>query len=258
MSHALAEPSKARRLYLALSERIARGELLPGERLPGEPALAAAHQVSRVTVRRALDRLAQEGWVSRQVGAGTFVSGKRVDPVLHADLTDMFAHLREMGARTEIRLLSFAYIHPAPAIAGALGLQAGERTQRSVRVRSLDGAPFSYLTTHVPERIGRTYSEEDLASTALLHLLERERIIADRASQSLSASVAGPDVAEALGVPAGAPLLSLTRIIAAADGSGIEHLHALYRPDRFAFHLDLQRTGTAGQASWHPAAPLAA
>ncbi len=256
--NASAEPSKARRLYLALSERIALGELVPGERLPGEPALAAAHHVSRITVRRALDRLAEEGWVRRHVGAGTFVSGKRVDPVLHADLTDMFAHLREMGAKTEIRLLSFAYIHPAPVIAAALGLKAGERSQRSVRIRSLNGAPFSYLTTHVPEHIGRTYSEADLASIALLHLLEREHIVADRASQSLSATVAGPDVAEALGVPAGAPLLSLTRIIAASDGSGIEHLHALYRPDRFAFHLDLQRTGTVGQASWRPAAQAAA
>ena len=258
MSHASAEPSKAGRLYLVLSERITRGELVPGERLPGEPALAAAYRISRVTVRRALDRLAQEGWVSRRAGAGTFVSGKRVDPVLHADLTDMFAQMRDMGARTEIRLLSFAYIHPAPVIAAALGLHPGERTQRSVRVRALDGAPFSYLTTHVPERIGRTYSEADLASTPLLDLLERQRIVADRASQSLSASVANPETAEALGVPAGAPLLSLTRIIAASDGSGIEHLHALYRPDRFAFHLDLQRTGAAGQASWRPAAQEAA
>ena len=240
---AVTHSAKSRRIYLLLRERIASGDLPAGQRLPSEPVLAAEQGVSRVTLRRALDRLAEEGLVSRRVGAGTFVIDSMLSPVVAANLADVFTHLKTMGQTTGLRLLSFAYGAPPNAIARALGLRAGERTQRSVRVRLIDGEPFSHLTTHVPERIGLTYQEADLATTPLLELLERSGIVADRASQTLSATLAGPDVADALLLEVGAPLLLLTRVVHDPAGAGVEHLHALYRPDRFAFHLDLTRSG---------------
>ncbi len=236
---ATTELSKARKIYLMLSERIASGDLPAGSRIASEPALAAEHGVSRVTIRRALDRLAIEGRISRRAGAGTFVAGGAVQPVVRAGLADVFARMREMGEQTGVRLLSFAYVTPPDTIADALGLAPGERTQRAVRVRLVDGQPFSYLTTHVPERIGATYTEADLAARPLLSLLERSGIAADHASQTVGAVLAGPEVAEALQVDIGAALLSLTRLVTAADGRGIEHLHGLYRPDRFVFTMDL-------------------
>lgn len=234
---------KARRIYLMLRERIASGDLPAGQRLPSEPALAAEQGVSRVTLRRALDRLEEEGLVSRRVGAGTFITDGMLSPVVAADLADVFAHLKTMGQTTGLRLLAFAYGVPPEGVAHALGLRDGERTQRSVRVRLIDGEPFSYLTTHVPERIGMTYAEADLSRTPLLELLERSGTVVDRASQALSATLAGPDAADALNLEVGAPLLSLTRVVHDQSGAGVEHLHALYRPDRFAFHLDLTRSG---------------
>ncbi len=239
-----------------LRERIACGDLQAGARLPGEPTLAAEQGVSRVTVRRALHRLAGEGLVHRRVGAGTFVVDGRLGPVVGADLADVFAHLKTMGQRTGVRLLSFAYCIPPAAIIAALVLAPRERTQRSVRVRLIENEPFSYLTTHVPERIGVTYAEAELASRPLLGLLERSGIVADRASQTISATLAGPDVADALQLEVGAPLLSLTRVVHDAGGAGVEHLHALYRPDRFAFHLDLSRTGGRDRRRWSLRPPL--
>ncbi len=238
---AATELSKSRRVYLSLAERIASGAWPAGTRIAAEPALAAEHEVSRVTIRRALDRLAREGRVSRRAGAGTFVSDGTVRPVLRADLADVFARMREMGERTGVRLLAFATCVPPEPVAVALGLSSGERTQRAMRVRLVDGMPFSYLITHVPERIGATYTEAELAAQPLLTLLERSGIAADHASQTVSAALAGPEVADALEIEVGAALLSLTRVVTAADGSGIEHLQGLYRPDRFAFHLDIAR-----------------
>jgi GntR family transcriptional regulator len=235
------ELSKSRQIYLMLSERIANGTLSPGSRIQSEPALAAEHGVSRVTVRRALDQLAHEGLVSRRAGAGTFVAGGPVQPVVRANLADVFARMREMGEQTDVRLLSFAYVTPPEGVADSLRLAPGERTQRAVRVRLMRGLPFSYLTTHVPERIGATYTEADLAAQPLLALLERSGIYADHASQSVGASLAGPEVAEALQLDVGAALLSLTRTVTDADGRGIEHLHGLYRPDRFVFTMDIMK-----------------
>jgi GntR family transcriptional regulator len=248
------EPLKARRMYLLLRERILNGELEPGSRLPGELSLAAEYGISRVTVRRALDTLASDGLIDRRPGSGTFVrEGNSVQPIV-ADLSNVLSHLVEMGRRTGVRLLSFAYVNPPESVAVSLSLEPGERTQRSIRVRLIDGAPFSYLVTHVPERIGVTYSEADLASMPLLGLLERSGIMVDEASQSIGATLAGPDIAEALELEIGSPLLSLTRVVWDPSGQGVEHLHALYRPDRYSFHMDLVRTGAAGARRWNPVA----
>jgi GntR family transcriptional regulator len=246
------EPLKARRLYLLLRERIVSGELAPGARLPGEPTLAAEQGVSRVTVRKALDTLAAEGLIDRRPGSGTFVREVAAVRPIVADLSNVLSHLVQMGRQTGVRLLSFSYAAPPEAVAEALRLEPGERTQRSVRVRLIDGAPFSYLTTHVPERIGLTYSEADLAATPLLTLLERSGIVAERASQTIGATLAGPEVAEALGLEIGSPLLAMTRVVSDRSGRGVEHLHALYRPDRYSFHMDLVRTGAAGERQWNP------
>ncbi len=252
MSAAGLEPGKARQVYLLLRERIGAGTPAAGTRLPGEAALARTHGVSRVTVRRALDQLAAEGLVTRRPGSGTFVQGGGAGPVLRADLADVFAHLRAMGRRSDVRLLFFGYGAAPAEVASALGLDAGARTQRSVRVRLIDDAPFSFLTTHVPERIGLTYSEHDLASTPLLELLERSGVVAAQARQLIGATLAGPEVAAALEVAVGAPLLSLTRVVLDGGGEGVEHLHALYRPDRFSFQMDLERIGARGRRAWNP------
>ena len=221
-------------------------------RLSSEPALAAEHGVSRVTVRRALDLLANEGLVRRRAGSGTFVEDVPAARPIVADFSNVLSHLIEMGRATSVKLLSFAYVTPSAAIASPLGLGAGERVQRSVRIRLIDGQPFSYLTTHVPERIGLTYSERDLATIPLLELMERSGVVAARASQSISASLVGPETAGALQLELGSPVISLTRTVYEPSGRGIEHLHALYRPDRYAFQMDLVRTDVAGARRWTP------
>lgn len=248
------EPLKARRLYLLLREQILQGEVAIDARLPSEPALAQEHGVSRVTVRRALDKLASDGMIERRPGSGTFVSGsgKTRMPVV-ADFSNVLTHLVEMGRKTGVRLISFAYVNATPAMAEELRLDPGERLQRSVRVRLIDGQPFSYLVTHVPERIGMSYSEADLASTPLLELLERSGLVAERATQTIGATLAGPEAADALDLDIGAALLSMTRVVFEPSGRGIEHLQALYRPDRYSFHMDLERTGADGARRWTPA-----
>lgn len=250
------ESSKTHRLYLLLKERIQTGVLAPGDRLPGEPSLAATHGLSRVTVRRALDGLSRDGLVTRLPGAGTFVTEPNGRPPVVADLANMFAHLVAMGRASKVRLLSFAYVVPPPAIAAALGLAPGERTQASLRVRSFDDVPFSYLATHVPERIGVTYSEGDLANRPLLELLERSGVVADRAEQTISATLAGPDAAAALGVEIGSALIALTRVVRDGEGRGIEHLSALYRPDQHAFRMELVRAGDGEDRHWRPTTRL--
>lgn len=249
------DTSKTHKLYLALRHAIMTGEIANGARFPSEPDLGREYGVSRVTVRRALDQLFQEGLIRRQPGAGTFVSKKTETRPILTDLSNAIADLIEMGRKTEVRILSFAFVPASSRIGQALGLDEGELCQRSVRVRLVDGEPFSYLVAHVPARIGRTYSEADLASTPLLVLLERSGVRPQRAQQTIGATMAAPEVAQALKVDTGSPLISLTRVVFDQHGRGVEHLHALYQPDRYSFQMELVRSGRDDDKRWTPLVP---
>jgi GntR family transcriptional regulator len=249
----VAESSKARQLYLVLRDRIARGVYAANGMMPTENALAIEHNISRVTVRRALAALENEGVIIRRRGAGTFLADRVRHRPIVADLADALANLIAMGRATDVKLLAFGYEEPTADVAEALGLEGDQRVQRSVRVRYIDGQPFSHLTTFVPEWIGQSYTEQDLASRPLLSLLERSGIALYRATQEISAQLAEPGVAEALGIEVGSALLALNRIVYDAEGRGIEQLLALYRPDSYAFRMDLVRTQDRNGRRWSPA-----
>jgi GntR family transcriptional regulator len=251
------QEAKARQVYLVLRDRIISGALGFGARLPNENDLALAHGVSRVTVRRALGELAREHLIERRRSAGTRVVYRAPPARMIADISGVLANLVDMGRSTRVQLLSFDYVQASGPAAAALGAGDHELLQRSVRVRSLDGLPFSYLLAHVPERIGVTFSGRELADRPMLELLERSGVKVERAAQRISAGLAAPDVAHALGVETGSSLIELVRTVYDRDGRGVEHLYALYRPDRYSFEFDLVRSGAARKRSWS-ASPLAA
>lgn len=244
--------AKAKQVYLVLRDRILSGAAAYGTRLATENELAEIHGVSRVTVRRALGELERERLIERRRSAGTRVIYRPAPAPMTADISGVLANLADMGRRTAVKLLSFDYVAAEGAVAEALGVGRAEMLQRAVRVRSVDGQPFSYLTTHVPESLSLTYSRQDLASRPLLDLIDRAGVTVDRARQRISAVLAGPDAAAALGVHSGSPLIELVRVVLDRNGRGVEHLHALYRPDRYAFEIDLVRSGEAAGLSWSP------
>jgi GntR family transcriptional regulator len=250
------EPSKTQLVYLALRDRITNGHAESQGLLPGEQALAVQHRVSRVTVRRALAELEKEGLITRRRGAGTFAVYTEPKPIV-ADLSNMLANIVAMGRETAVRLLEFSYRKPPAAIARELNLSPDQKTQFSVRIRLIDGKPFAHLTTDVPESIGVTYSEDDLATRPLLALLERSGVEIERATQDLTAVLASPEVAAALHVDVGSALVALRRTVYAADGSGVEHLNALYRPDNYVLRMEMMRTGDNLERSWSTVATSA-
>ena len=244
--------AKAKQVYLVLRDRILSGAVAFGAKLPNENELADNHGVSRVTVRRALGELARERLIERRRSAGTRVTYRPSPAPMIADISGVLANLAEMGRRTTVRLLSLDYVPAEGVMAQSLGAASDQLLQRSVRVRSVDGLPFSYLTTHVPENISVTFTRQELASRPLLELLERAGVKVEHARQRISAGLATSSVAEALGLRTGSPLIELVRVVYDQAGRGVEHLHALYRPDRYAFEIDLVRSGAADTKAWAP------
>jgi GntR family transcriptional regulator len=250
----LPEGTKARRVYLSLRDQISDGRLSDGESLPGEQRLAESYGVSRVTIRRALDALCQAELIEKRAGSGTIVRSKALMGKRAAmNFNTLMPQLVEMGHSTTARLLSFSYSQAPDFVAQAMSLDGPQKVQIAARVRSTEGTPFSHLTTYVPASIAQNYSEDDLATNPLFKLLERSGVQIVEAHQSVSATLAGPDVAEALEVAVGSPLLSLKRVVRDVDGNGVEYLSGLYRPDMFSLEMPLSRVGNGRARHWEPA-----
>lgn len=249
MAVQLPRGGKAHGLYLMLRDAISRGAYPDRSSLPSEQRLAEMHGVSRVTVRRALDTLAADGLIERRAGSGTRVCADRLESI-KADFATLMPELDEMRRSTTARLLSFSYGAAPETVRRPMGLPQGATVQIATRVRETDGTPFSHLTTYVPEPIARHFSEADLATRPMFELLERSGVRIDGATQSVSATLAAPDVAQALGVSPGAALLSLHRLVRDSDGRAVEFLWALYRPDMFRLDMDLARIEDRGSRHW--------
>ncbi len=242
-------------IYLILREQIADGSIGRNATVPGEQELTRLYGVSRVTAKRALDELAAEGLVVRERGRGTRVRSAPPTPPFRASIEGLLENLLVMGLKTKVVLLEFGYVRAPAEAAAALGCTVGQTVQRAVRIRHVDGGPFSHLTTFVPEAIGRTYSRRDLASEPLLSLLERSGIRVSRADQVITAKLADAQAARYLEVAVGAALLKITRIVRDQHSRPVEFITGLYRPDRYQYAMSLSRIQDRSQPLWHDDLP---
>lgn len=238
-------------MYNLLRERIMTGRFAPGSLLPGEQELSRLFGVSRITVKRALNELAASGYVARQRGRGTVVTFNPAAPVVMGSFENLFQSLKEMGLGTQVDLLDVREVSADGDVARLLGIEPGVLLQRAVRLRKIEREPFSYLITHVPALYAKGFDAQLLASRPLLQLLDEAGHRAVEAEQWITAVAAPPEVAKALGLSAGAPLLRIVRVMRAESGAGVEALEGFYRPDRFQHHMHLTRRRTrSGEDEW--------
>ncbi|WP_020039344.1 GntR family transcriptional regulator [Salipiger mucosus] len=240
------------RIYIVLREQILGHRFPPDRPMPSEPELSRTFSVSRVTLRRTLERLESEGLIRRERGRGTFATPPAQAAAPQADIRGLVDNLLAMGLRTRVEVLAFDYA-PAPHdIAQDMKIAPGTVVQQATRLRSVDGIPFSHAITHVPEDIGRTFEAEDLTRTPLLRLIEASGARISGAHQRVTASAADAEVAALLQIGVGAPLLCITRVVRDADGRALERIRALYRPDMYEFELDLAPDKGPEGTTWQP------
>jgi GntR family transcriptional regulator len=225
-------------IFALLRDRIYEGEYPEGSFLPGEQELATHFGVSRITAKRALDEIAAAGLAVREQGRGTRVCIAPRSTSVRGSVEGLVHSLHANG-RGSVQLLEFDY-RPAPAdIADKLGIASGEEVQRAIRIWHGKEGPFSHLTTFIPAQIGRRWVRADLEKKPLISLLQNSGVKIGRADERVTAVLADAVVATRLKVEAGAPLLKITRTVFDKNNRSVEHLVALYPPDRYQYSVSL-------------------
>lgn len=245
-----------RQIVVILTSRMNAGALRPGDSVPGEAAVCEEFGVSRITARRALNELAAMGRVIRERGKGTRVLPfERAPAPMTASIDGLLENVGHMGRTTTVQVLDSRYLPATADVAEVLELQEGATVQRAVRVRALGGAPMSYLVTIVPEDIGRRIEGKDLSQTPLLLLLEDAGVPVASATQTISATVADADVARALSVAAGSPLIEVNRLVRDETDRPVEMIRVLYRPELYRFEISMRRVTAEAGRTWQSDAP---
>lgn len=233
-----------------LRDQIASGIHAEGERLPSEAEICERFGVSRITAKRSMDELAAEGLVTRSRGRGTIVARGAAMTPFAVSVDGWIENISRMGQLTTVEVLEFEYRRASTTAAMALGLAEDAEAQRSLRVRSYKGTPLSWLETWVPDDIGRSYCVDDMRTLPLLHLLERAGVRVASAQQTITATLATPQVAKALNVQTGAALLDVRRVVRDDSGRAVEYISILYRPDLYRFAMNLTRVNGEDGARW--------
>jgi GntR family transcriptional regulator len=226
-------------IFLILRGKILDNTYPPHSLVPNEKQLMEMYDVSRITAKRALNELADAGYVVRQRGKGTRVRAQLPDAPLEIVSDDLTESKQEMGLQTAVEVVEFSYVKAPSHVAIHLAGREGDIVQMAVRIRSYKKKPFAYIVSYVPESIGSMYTREDLADTPLFELIERGGIELTSAQHSVNAVLADPIVAPLLGVDIASPLLSVNELMLDQNKRPVEYVAALYRPDRFNYKVNL-------------------
>jgi GntR family transcriptional regulator len=236
------------RLKRWIEDAVRSGQIHAGDALPSERDLAQRVEVSRVTVRKAVQQLVREGVLVQRHGSGTFVAPQfgRVEQSL-SRLTSFAEDMSRRGMAVRSVWLDRGLYMPSPEEMVALGLASGDRVARIARLRIAGDTPLAIERAALSADV---LPDPLSVGTSLYAHLEVSGRRPVRAIQRIRAANLLPEDARLLEVPSGSASLHIERISYLATGRVIEFTRSLYRGDLYDFVAELRLgDGTSGDGS---------
>lgn len=225
------------KLRQTLADAIQSGRLADGQALPPERDLADLTQVSRVTVRKAVDDLVKDGLLIRRRGSGTFVAkpvSKLQQPLSH--LTSFTEDMARRGYTTRSEWLERGLFPPSPDEMMKLGLKVGMQVARLGRLRIANELPLAIERASLAADI---LPDPTVVENSLYAELHRNGHRPVRAVQRISAQNVTRAEAGLLAVPVGSAGLAIERVSYLASGRVVEFTRSLYRGDAYDFVAEM-------------------
>ena len=211
----------------ALRARVDAGEFAAGRLLPSEADLSAEYDASRVTIRRALEQLREDGRLDARQGFGWFVPSEPIRQSL-GRLATLEDQLAASGVRPERRILEFAFVDADERARAVLG---ADQVLRVRRLNLADGEPFAVVTVWCPAELALHLSRADVERSPFYELLA---VPLGGAIQTIAADAARAGDAELLGIPPGSPVLRCERVTTNRSGAAVllsVHVFAAHRTE---------------------------
>ncbi|MBV9841081.1 MAG: GntR family transcriptional regulator [Sphingomonadaceae bacterium] len=223
-----------------LRERIAKREFGPGAFLPSEDMIGTQYGVSRITVRRALGALQQEGLIERRRGVGSFVSERQGG--MNSHLTGSLAEFLTAATALTTEIIVVSEEVPPPDVVKSLRLATGRNALLLKTVGSLEGqGPVTFINIWVPLEVGKSLTYPAEPGIPVIRQVERAlHARLTRAEQLIEADRAGEEAARYLGIDPDTPILRGKRVYYAHPDTPIEVAYVSYHPERYRYAIDFK------------------
>ena len=180
-----------------------------GERIPSEAQLSEDFSVSRMTARRAVQELADEGLLERSVGAGTFVT-QPPSPISAVELPDFNKQFSFSNPQYSNRIIALEAIAAERDIAALLGLAEGELSYHSVIVHSIATVPMQWEECFVSPELVPAYLKQNYQKVSPQAYINWV-ITPSRDEHQLQAIIADAVITGALGLATLSPCIKISR-----------------------------------------------
>lgn len=216
------------------------GKLAEDQQMPTEETIGVLFNVSRTTVRQALDGLVQSGYIYKIQGKGSFVSSKKTGMQLN-HLTGFSDEMRGLGLEPSTILLEQSLTLPSETVAQALGIDVSQQVYLLVRIRCADGVPVAVENVHMPFYRFAGLETQDLSKSLYALLKEQYGCESSKAIQQIQAGAASAQDAKLLNIKNGSPVLRISRTTYGDDDAPFEYVNSVYRGDKYIFNVTLKR-----------------
>ncbi|ANY11874.1 GntR family transcriptional regulator [Leuconostoc lactis] len=222
-------------IHNQIKARIEAGEWQSHKRLPAERELAAAFNVSRMTLRQAVQTLVDEGLLERKVGSGTYVAEQKVSERA-LGMTSFTELMAATGRVARTKTVSYKVTSPSASEMTRLQLTQNDEVIVMERLRMGDDEPILLERTTVPAKLVTNFSKHDLTES-LYVTLGKAGVQPGRAEQTISASLANERLAELLQIKRGDAMLTVRQVSFDQNDRPFEYVRSYYVGERFEFTL---------------------
>jgi GntR family transcriptional regulator len=236
--------TKTNTLYATVKQNIITeiksGVYCPGDQLPTEDELCKIHNVSRTTVRLALQQLELERLITKIQGKGTFVTTNQSQIVHHmmAPITSFTEHMKELGRQPETRVLSSQVIQAAAPFHEILQVPAGSPVSKLVRLRLADGEPVAHEVCYIPWHLAPGVANEDLNRSLFQVLREKYGLQVIRSFDTLKPIIITDELACLLMIEPNSPSIHIQTVSYLDDNTPVEYSESVFRSDAANFIIE--------------------
>ncbi|HDS6851133.1 TPA: GntR family transcriptional regulator [Enterobacter cancerogenus] len=229
-----------RQIADALREKIASGELKPGDALPTESALQQTFGVSRVTVRQALKLLTEEHIIESIQGSGSYVKEERVNYDIY-QLTGFYEKLADRNIATHSDVKIFEVIKADALLAQKLDLMPEEKAWHVKRVRFIKHKPVNLEETWMPLALFADLTWEVMENSKYHYIEQVKKMVIDRSEQELVPIMPSQEAIAALALDPAKPILEKVSRGFLKDGRVFEYSRNVFNSDDYKFTLVAKR-----------------
>ncbi|MYL45412.1 GntR family transcriptional regulator [Virgibacillus halodenitrificans] len=234
------EKNQALHVYIKeeILNRIKSNIYKKGEKIPTELELCKDFDVSRTTVRTALNQLTLEGYLVRHQGKGTYVAEQKVKQTLSHTVKRYSDQVAVQGKRAEIVLVGIQVIPATELLQQTLQVAPNDPVQRIERVRKANGEPTQYEIAYIPWSVAPGVIKEHAETSLYAAMKDVFQIHIAKTTEHVEIAFADERIANQLDYEEGLPCFYIETIAEDANGKIVEYSRSYFRGDKTNFVIE--------------------